>query len=127
MLEVQTELYTKCQKIKERTNQLCLKTYLRKKSKTNTKYQVGDTVYVLGYEYRDYYSGNIKELVKQVKLFKMKIIKIEFDGSNKPKYFTNANTCLEQNFDGYYGFDSWDTIKQAIDNFVDDDYKLRKD
>lgn len=102
------------------------KNLFKKKSKTNTKYQVGDTVYVLGYEH-DYYSGNIMELVKQVKLFKMKIIKIEFDESNKPKYFTNVNTGLEHNFGGYYGFDSWDTIKQAIGKFVDDDYKLEKE
>lgn len=103
------------------------KNLFKKKSKTNTKYQVGDTVYVIGYEYNDYYSGNIMELVRQVKLFKMKIIKIEFDLSNKPKYFTNVRTGLEHGFGGYYDFDSWETIKQAIDNFVDDDYKLEKE
>lgn len=105
------------------------KNLFKKKNKTNTKYQVGDTVYVLGYGYNIYYfDGKMKnqEMGKQIKLFKMKIIKIEFDEELEPKYFTNVKTGLENSFGGYYDFDSWETIKQAIDNFVDDDYKLER-
>ncbi len=102
----------------------------KSKIRTKTEYQVGDTVYLLAYPYRSYSFADRKEiqgLGEQIKLFKIKITKIVFDEKNKPQYFTNVKTGLENSYGGYYGFDSWKQIEQAISKFVDDDYKLRKD
>lgn len=83
------------------------KNLFKKKSKTNTKYQVGDTVYLIAYPYRSYGFANRREiqgLGEQIKLFKMKITKIVFNGNNEPQYFTNVKTGLEHDFGGYYDF-----------------------
>jgi hypothetical protein len=106
------------------------KKIFNKKIKTNTEYQIGDTVYLLAYPYRSYgfaERSEIQGLGEEIELFKMKITKIVFDKSDKPKYYTNVETGLERDFGGYYSFNSWEEIKQEIDKFVDDNYKLRKD
>lgn len=103
---------------------------IKKEIKTNTKYQVGDTVYMLAYPYRSYELADRKEiqgLGEQLKLFKMKITKIVFNESDNPQYFTNVRTGLEHDFGGYYDFNSWEEIKQNINKFVDNDYKLEKE
>ena len=106
------------------------KILFKSKIRTKTEYQVGDTVYLLAYPYRSYGFADRREiqgLGEQIKLFKMKITKIVFDEKNKPQYFTNVKTGLENSYGGYYKFNSWEEIEQAISKFVDDDYKLRKD
>lgn len=105
------------------------KNLFKSKIKTNTEYQIGDTVYLLAYPYKSYGYANRREvqgLGEQIKLFKMKITKIVFDEKKEPQYFTNVKTGLENSYGGYYGFNNWEEIKQAINKFVDDDYKLRK-
>lgn len=107
-----------------------LKNLFKSKIRTKTEYQVGDIVYLLAYPYRSYGFTDRKEiqgLGEQIKLFKMKITKIVFDGKNELQYFTNVKTGLENSCGGYYGFNSWEQIEQAISKFVDDDYKLRKE
>lgn len=107
---------------------LKIKDLFKKKNKTNTKYQIGDTVYLLAYPFRRFCFGNGKTEVQgigeQVKLLKMKITRIEnCEHDNNTRYYTDTKTGLEHNFGGYYGFDSWETIQEAINRFVDDDYK----
>lgn len=107
---------------------LKIKNLFKNKNKTNTQYQIGDTVYLLAYPYRSFYFGNgkreIQGLGEQLKILKMKIKKIEnCENDNKTRYYTDVKTELEHNFGGYYGFDSWETIQEAINRFVDDSYK----
>nr|DAZ75923.1 MAG TPA: hypothetical protein [Caudoviricetes sp.] len=100
------------------------KILFKSKIRTKTEYQVGDTVYLLAYPYRSYGFADRKEiqgLGEQIKLFKMKITKIIFDEKNKPQYFTNVKTGLENSYGGYYVFNSWEEIEQAISKFVDND------
>lgn len=100
---------------------LKIKDILKKNNniKSNKDYQVGDTVYMLAYPYKSIFFGNdkreIKGLGQQLKIFKMKITKIEncVDDNNK-RYYTDVKTGLEHNFGGYYGFDSWETIQKEI-------------
>lgn len=101
--------------------------FKKKKICSNEKYKVGDTVYSLAYPFKSFYFGNRVEhqgLGEEIKIYKMKITKIEFnENDNKPRYYTNRKTGLECDFGGYYGFDGWEKIKEAIDEFVVDDYK----
>jgi hypothetical protein len=106
------------------------KILFKSKNRTKTEYQVGDIVYLLAYPYRSYGFTDRREiqgLGEQIKLFKMKITKIVFDEKNKTQYFTNVKTGLENSYGGYYGFNSWEQIEQAISKFVDDDYKIKTD
>lgn len=94
----------------------------------NKDYEVGDTVYMLAYPYETIHFGDNKREVyglgQQLKIFKMKIIRIEnWINDDKTRYYTDVKTGLEHEFGGYYGFDSWETIQKEINKFVDDDYK----
>lgn len=105
------------------------KVLFKPKIKTNTEYQVGDIVYLLAYPYKSYSFADRREiqgLGEEIKLFKMKITKIVFNEKKKPLYFTNVKTSLENSDGGYYGFNSWEEIKKAIEKFVDDDYKEKE-
>ena len=98
------------------------------RKKTNTEYQVGDTVYLLAYPIRTFHFNDdttkTEGLGQQVKLLKLKITRIEYySGDDRPRYYTDRRTGLENGFGGYYGFDSWETIQKAIGRFVDDSYK----
>lgn len=96
----------------------------KKCEKTNNKYKLGDKVYLLAYPYRKYGKDKIEGLGEQLKLIKMHITKIEnVSDDNNTRYYTDVVTGLECEFGGYYGFNDWETIQEAFNRFVDEDYK----
>lgn len=86
-----------------------------RKSK-NQKYNIGDTVFLLGYP-----TSNFKSEGKQLKIFKMKVTEIRTNEKGII-YRTNMHTDLEYENGGYTHFDDFDTIKQAINEFCDESF-----
>ena len=69
-------------------------------------YRVGQEVYLLGYRKHT-----------EIRLFKAKIIKIEFV-DDEPRYYIDIKTGLENCNGCFYGFESKENILKEVTDFI---------